>query len=75
MTLPSPAFPISRHTGTTRGVAARRAEIDGAVGLMHVLNDLSVLLTTLPAGTEVGRAVARGGGGAVNRIIFTIGLS
>jgi hypothetical protein len=43
---------LASGTGTTRGVAARRAEIDGAVGLMHVLNALSVLLTTLPAGSE-----------------------
>jgi hypothetical protein len=42
---------LASGTGTTRGVAARRAEIDGAVGLMHVLNALSVLLTTLPAGS------------------------
>lgn len=43
---------LASGTGTTRGVAARRAEIDGAVGLMHVLNSLSVLLTTLPAGSD-----------------------
>jgi hypothetical protein len=33
------------------GVARRRTEIDGAVGLMHVLHVLSVALTTLPAST------------------------
>lgn len=43
---------LASGTGTAQGVAARRSEIDGAVGLMHVLNDLSVLLTTLPAGAE-----------------------
>ena len=43
---------LASGTGTPQSVAARRREIDGAVGLMHVLNDLSVLLTTLPAGGE-----------------------
>ena len=33
------------------GRARRRLEIDGAIGLMHVLHELSVLLTHLPAGT------------------------
>jgi hypothetical protein len=32
----------------------RRLEIDGAVGLMHVVHALSVLLTTLPADAEDG---------------------
>ncbi|MGJ9419249.1 ferritin-like protein [Massilia sp. CMS3.1] len=40
---------LASGTGTSQSVAARRAQIDGAVGLMHVLNDLSVLLTTLRA--------------------------
>ena len=43
---------LASGTGTAQGVAARRSEIDGAVGLMHVLNGLSVLLTTLPAGSD-----------------------
>ncbi|MDB5919193.1 MAG: Ferritin-like [Massilia sp.] len=34
------------------GAARRRTEIDGAVGLMHVLHDLSTVLTTLPASTR-----------------------
>lgn len=33
------------------GVARRRLEIDSAVGLMHVVHALGVLLTTLPAGS------------------------
>lgn len=41
---------LASGTGTAQDVQARKREIDGAVGLMHVLNDLSVLLTTLPAG-------------------------
>ena len=41
---------LASGTGTPQSTAARRKEIDGAVGLMHVLNELSVLLTTLPAG-------------------------
>jgi hypothetical protein len=41
---------LASGTGTAQGTAARRQEIDGAVGLMHVLNELGVLLTTLPAG-------------------------
>ena len=40
---------LASGTGIAQGVAVRRKEIDGAVGLMHVLNELSVLLTTLPA--------------------------
>jgi hypothetical protein len=41
---------LASGTGTAQAVAARRIEIDGAVGLMHVLNRLGILLTTLPAG-------------------------
>jgi hypothetical protein len=34
------------------GQARRRREIDGAIGLMHVVHELGVLLTQLPAGAE-----------------------
>jgi hypothetical protein len=43
---------LASGTGVTQGTAARRTEIDGAVGLMHALHALSVLLTTLPAGSD-----------------------
>jgi hypothetical protein len=43
---------LASGTGTVQDRARRRIEIDGAVDLMHVLNALSILLTTLPAGTE-----------------------
>lgn len=44
---------LASGTGMAQGgPARRRIEIDGAVGLMHVLHKLSVLLTTLPASTE-----------------------
>ncbi|MDB5792011.1 MAG: Ferritin-like [Massilia sp.] len=36
------------------GKARRRLEIDGAIGLMHVVHELGVLLTQLPAGSEFG---------------------
>ena len=45
---------LASGTGSVQGVAQRRLRIDGAVGLMHVLNALSVLLTTLPAGGAPG---------------------
>ncbi|WP_426102980.1 ferritin-like domain-containing protein [Massilia sp. TSP1-1-2] len=41
---------LASGTGMERGTAARRrVDIDGAVGLMHVINSLAVALTTLPA--------------------------
>lgn len=43
---------LASGTGTVQDSARRRTEIDGAVGLMHVLDALSILLTTLPAGAE-----------------------
>jgi hypothetical protein len=43
---------LASGTGIAQDRARRRIEIDGAVGLMHVLNALSILLTTLPAGAE-----------------------
>jgi hypothetical protein len=44
---------LSSGTGNAQGsTATRRSEIDGAVSLMHVVNKLAVLLTTLPASTE-----------------------
>lgn len=44
---------LASGTGIAQGnPARRRLEIDGAVGLMHVLHELSILLTTLPASTE-----------------------
>lgn len=43
---------LASGTGTPQSTAARRMEIDGAVSLMHVVHALSVLLTTLPAGSE-----------------------
>ena len=42
---------LASGTGTVQDRARRRIEIDAAVGLMHVLNALGILLTTLPAGT------------------------
>ena len=46
---------LASGTGIAQGgKARRRLEIDGAVGLMHVLHELSVLLTTLPAGSAPG---------------------
>lgn len=45
---------LASGTGTVQDRARRRIEIDGAVGLMHVLNELSILLTTLPGGAEPG---------------------
>jgi hypothetical protein len=43
---------LASGTGTVQDRARRRIEIDAAVDLMHVLNALSILLTTLPVGTE-----------------------
>jgi hypothetical protein len=44
---------LASGTGIAQaGKARRRLEIDGAVGLMHVLHALSVLLTTSPASAE-----------------------
>jgi hypothetical protein len=44
---------LASGSGIARGSSAgRRSEIDGAVSLMHVLHELSMLLTTLPASTE-----------------------
>jgi hypothetical protein len=44
---------LASGTGIAQGGSARRRmEIDGAVGLMHVVHSLSILLTTLPASTE-----------------------
>jgi hypothetical protein len=43
---------LASGTGTVQDRARRRVEIDGAVGLMHVLNELGILLTTLPSGAE-----------------------
>lgn len=41
---------LASGTGIAQGSSARRRlEIDGAVGLMHVVHQLSILLTTLPA--------------------------
>lgn len=46
---------LASGTGVAAGGAARRrGEIDGAIGLMHVVHALSVLLTQLPAGTQPG---------------------
>ena len=43
---------LASGTGMAQGsTAVRRVEIDGAVGMMHVVHALSVLLTTLPAGS------------------------
>ena len=43
---------LASGTGMAQGsTAVRRVEIDGAVGMMHVMHALSVLLTTLPAGS------------------------
>lgn len=41
---------LSSGTGIAQSTARRRIEIDGAISLMHVLDDLSTLLTQLPAG-------------------------
>jgi hypothetical protein len=44
---------LASGTGIAQaGPARRRTEIDSAVDLMHVVHQLSVLLTTLPAGAE-----------------------
>ena len=44
---------LSSGTAMERGTAERRrVDIDGAVGLMHVINSLAVALTTLPADGE-----------------------
>jgi hypothetical protein len=44
---------LASGTGIAEGGAARRrTEIDGAVGLMHVLHNLSIVLTTLPASSQ-----------------------
>jgi hypothetical protein len=44
---------LASGSGIARGASTgRRTEIDGAVSLMHVLHELSTLLTTLPASTE-----------------------
>jgi hypothetical protein len=46
---------LASGTGMEHGASERRrAEIDGAVGLMHVIHALSVLLTTLPASAGPG---------------------
>lgn len=37
------------------GAASRRLEIDGAVGLMHVVHHLSILLTTMPASGQASQ--------------------
>jgi len=42
---------LSSGTGIARSAHQRRLEIDGAVSLMHVLDDLSTLLTLMPAGS------------------------
>jgi hypothetical protein len=44
---------LSSGTGIAQGNSVqRRTEIDGAVGLMHVVDKLAVLLTTLPASAQ-----------------------
>jgi hypothetical protein len=44
---------LASGTGIVEGgTVRRRIDIDCAVSLMHVLNELSVLLTTLPVGTQ-----------------------
>jgi hypothetical protein len=46
---------LASATGMEHGASdRRRAEIDGAVGLMHVVHSLSVLLTTMPASGDAG---------------------
>lgn len=46
---------LASGTGMADGTPARRrTEIDGAISLMHVVNDLGVLLTTLPASSASG---------------------
>ena len=43
---------LSSATGNPGALAVRRAELDSAVNLMHVMHQLAVLLTTLAAGAD-----------------------